>query len=142
MLRGGNQLWEIQTRNHAVEADSRLVKMPRYVKPYDSQEKHLPGFNYCGPGTNVFRRMKNKVRPMDALDAAAFTHDLATEPRGPYTSNGDGPKLRAADRKLRDSALKLSMPWSKYRRKSMARAVAHSMEILLRTGARGRGLKD
>ena len=86
--------------------------MPRYVKPYDSKEKHLPGFNYCGPGTNVFRRMKNKVRPMDALDAAAFTHDLATEPRGPYTSNGDGPKLRSADRKLRNRALELSMPRS------------------------------
>ena len=116
--------------------------MPRYVKPYDSQEKHLPGFNYCGPGTNVFRRMKNKVRPMDALDAAAFTHDLATEPRGPYTSNGDGPKLRAADRKLWNRALQLSMPWSNYPKKAQATAVVAAMEFLLQTGARNRGLKD
>ena len=69
--------------------------MPRYVKPYDSKEKHYPGFNYCGPGTDVWRRIANKVQPMDELDAACKVHDLATEPRGPYTSKGSGPKLRA-----------------------------------------------
>lgn len=116
--------------------------MPRYVAPYDSEEKHYPGFNYCGPGTNVWRRMKNNVLPMDALDAAAYTHDLVTEPRGPYTSNGSGPALRAADRKLRNRALELSMPWSNYPKKNAAALVANAMELLLRTGARGRGLKD
>lgn len=116
--------------------------MPRYVPPYDQEEKHYPGFNYCGPGTNVWRRLKNKVQPMDALDAACKTHDLATEPRGPYTSQGKGPELRAADRKLRNSALKLSMPWSKYPKKAQATAVVAAMELLLQTGARNRGLKD
>ncbi|AXH79363.1 MAG: hypothetical protein [Circular genetic element sp.] len=116
--------------------------MPRYVPPYDQEEKHYPGFNYCGPGTNVWRRMTNKVRPMDDLDAACYTHDIATEPRGPYTSQGDGSKLRSADRTLRDKALKLSMPWSNYPKKSAAVSVAAAMELLLTTGARGRGLKD
>ena len=114
--------------------------MPRYVPPYDQEEKHYPGFNYCGPGTNVWRRMKNKVRPMDALDAACYTHDLATEPRGPYTSGGDGSKLRAADRRLRDSAINLTLPGNSYRKKKEALAVAAAMELLLQTGARGRGL--
>ena len=116
--------------------------MPRYVPPYDSQEIHYPRFNYCGPGTDVWRRMRNKVKPMDDLDAACYQHDLATEPRGPYTSRGDGPKLRAADRKLRDRALELALPWSRYRKKWAARQVAAAMEALLMTGARGRGLKD
>ncbi len=116
--------------------------MPRYVPPYDQKEKHYPGFNYCGPGTNVFRRIRNKVQPMDALDAACKVHDLATEPRGPYTSKGSGPKLRAADRKLMKAAFKLSMPWSTYKRKGAAALVATAMEMLLETGARGRGLKD
>ncbi len=116
--------------------------MPRYIKPYDSQEKHYPGFNYCGPGTDVWRRMKNKVQPIDALDAACKVHDIATEPRGPYTSGGDGKKLRAADRQLMSTAQKLSMPWSSYKRKPAAAMVANAMSLLLKTGARGRGLKD
>lgn len=116
--------------------------MPRYVPPYDSQEIHYPGFNYCGPGTDVWRRMKNKVKPMDDLDAACYEHDIVTEPRGPYTSKGSGPKLRAADRNLRDVALKLSFPGSRYRKKWAARQVAAAMEALLQTGARGRGLKN
>lgn len=116
--------------------------MPRYVPPYDSQEIHYPGFNYCGPGTDVWRRLKNNVRPMDALDAACYEHDMVTEPRGPYTSKGSGPLLRASDRKLRDVALRLSLPGSRYRKKWVAQKVAWSMEALLQTGARGRGLKD
>jgi len=116
--------------------------MPTYVPPYDSQEKHYPGFNYCGPGTNVWRRMKNNVQPMDALDAACKVHDIATEPRGPYTSRGYGPKLRAADRKLMITAQQLSELGSGYRRKTAARLVAEAMKGLLMTGARGRGLKD
>ena len=79
---------------------------------------------------------------MDELDAACYTHDLATEPRGPYTSKGSGPKLRAADRKLRDRALELSLPGSRYSKKWAARQVAAAMEALLLTGARGRGLKN
>jgi len=116
--------------------------MPRYVPPYDSKEVHYPGFNYCGPGTNVWRRLTNKVRPMDDLDQACYRHDLVTEPRGPYTSGGNGSQLRAADRDLRDIALQLSMPWSSYPKKWAARQVVVAMEALLRTGARGRGLKD
>ncbi len=116
--------------------------MPRYVPPYDKKEKHYPGFNYCGPGTNVWRRMKNKVQPMDELDAACKVHDMATEPRGPYTSKGDGTKLRAADRKLMHVAQRLALPWSNYKRKGAAALVANAMMFVLETGARGRGLKD
>jgi len=116
--------------------------MPRYVPPYDQKEIHYPGFNYCGPGTNVWRRMRNKVKPMDDLDAAAYAHDMVTEPRGPYTSKGSGPLLRASDRKLRDRALELSSPWSRYQRKWAARRVAAAMQALLISGVRGRGLKD
>lgn len=112
--------------------------MPRYVPPYDSQEKHYWGFNYCGPGTNVWRRMRNNVQPMDELDAACKLHDIATEPRGPYTSGGDPKKLRSADRRLMKTAENLSSPLSKYQKKNSARSVAAAMRFLLRTGARGR----
>jgi hypothetical protein len=112
-----------------------------YVPPYDNQEKHMPGMNYCGPGTNVWRRLREKVKPIDALDSACKSHDLVTEPRGPYTSKGNARKLRAADQKLRDKALKLSMPWSSYPNKELAALVVVAMEYVLRTGTRGRRIK-
>lgn len=111
----------------------------RYVPPMDPQEKHLPGMNYCGPGTNVRLRRKRRIQPVDALDAAALEHDLVTEPRGPYTSKGDARKLRAADRKLMMTARRLLA--SGYRPAWKAAAVAESMQMLLITGARGRKIK-
>ena len=34
--------------------------------------RHIPGYNYCGPGTEDFT-----VQPVNALDAACRKHDLA-----------------------------------------------------------------
>ena len=110
--------------------------MTRYVPPMDKREQHLPRMNYCGPGTNVNRRIKMGVKPMDKLDEAAFRHDLATEPRGPYTSRGHPMKLRTADRRLLDDAIKLRD--SGYKPRWIANAVISAMYGLLRTGARGR----
>lgn len=107
-----------------------------YVPPYDAREKHFPGYNFCGPGTNVTRRMKNNVQPMDLLDHAALRHDLVTEPRGPYTSKGNPKQLRVADRRLMNAAIKLRN--SGYRPRWVADAVIAAMAYLLKTGARGR----
>lgn len=108
----------------------------RYVPPYDIREKHFPGMNYCGPGTNVNRRMREGVAPVDALDRAALAHDKVTEPRGPYTGKGNPRKMRAADRKLLKAAIKLRN--SGYRPRWVANAVISAMTYLLTTGARGR----
>jgi hypothetical protein len=77
---------------------------------------------------------------MDALDALCLEHDIATEPRGPYTSRGSPAKLRAADRKLRDEILfrKLHLPGHGYKKWQIAAAVVTAMDYLLWTGARGR----
>lgn len=114
--------------------------MPRYVPPLDSKEKHYFGFNYCGPGTNVWRRRSMNVEPMDRLDAACLEHDIHTEKRGPYLSKGDPKKLRAADRALRNIAIQLSLNPT-YPKTAAAASVATAMEFLLRTGARGRRIK-
>lgn len=111
-----------------------------YVPPYDRRERHLPGYNFCGPGTNMTRRMRERVKPVNRLDAAAYEHDLATEPRGPYTAKGNGPALRAADRRLMMAAQRLMFVKGEQRWACMA--VMSAMEALLATGARGRGLKD
>lgn len=78
--------------------------MAVYVPPYDARERHFPGLNYCGPGTNVSRRLREGVEPINELDAACLMHDLETEPRGPYRSGGDPLKVLAADRQLEQQA--------------------------------------
>lgn len=108
----------------------------KYVPPYDAREKHFPGYNFCGPGTNVTRRMKNNVKPMCKLDAAALEHDLVTEPRGPYRGKDNPKAMRAADRKLMYAAIKLRSEG--YRPRWVADAVIAAMAYLLKTGARGR----
>jgi hypothetical protein len=85
--------------------------------------------------------MKLGVKPMDELDAACYKHDLAVEPRGPYTSKGDPMKLRAADRRLMKVAKRLSNPLSGYHNPAAAASVALGMSFVLATGARGRKVK-
>lgn len=84
--------------------------------------------------------MREGVKPVNRLDAAAYEHDLATEPRGPYTAKGNGPALRAADRRLMKAAQRLMFVKGEHRWACMS--VMSAMEALLATGARGRGLKD
>ena len=115
-------------------------RLSTYVPPYDRREKHLPGYNFCGPGTDVRRRLRNGVRPVNGLDRASLEHDRHTEPRGPYLSRGKGPALRAADKILLDRARTLL--YSKGEDRWACIAVIRAMEALLATGARGRGLKD
>lgn len=114
----------------------RQRRTPKYVAPYDSKEMHMPGMNFCGPGTNVRMRLRNGVQPMDALDKACLQHDLVTEIRGPNTGRGKPAAYRAADRKLLRRAEYLLRHG--YNPAWKARAVADAMRALLLTGARGR----
>jgi len=114
----------------------RQRRTPKYVAPYDRKEKHMPGMNFCGPGTNVTKRLRNGVQPMDALDKACLQHDLVTETRGPNTGRGKAAAYRAADRKLLRRAEFLLRHG--YNPAWKARAVASAMTALLLTGARGR----
>jgi hypothetical protein len=46
-------------------------------------EKHLPGYNYCGPGTRLDIRLDNQDRPkpgeypVNKIDQACHTHDVS-----------------------------------------------------------------
>ena len=96
----------------------------RYVKPYDAREKHLPGCNFCGPGTNVARRMQEKVQPMNSLDQACKLHDLDTESRGPQKSKT--PKaVRASDRRLERAAKAIALDPKKSKRERALAWVVH-----------------
>jgi len=108
----------------------------RYVPPYDKREQHLPGMNYAGPGTHVWRRMRAGVKPIDELDQLAYTHDLFTEIRGPYRSKGRRKQLRAADKDLLRGAKRLLDKGYKPAWKAIA--IIKAMDFMLKTGIRGR----
>ncbi|KAJ9592371.1 hypothetical protein L9F63_015977, partial [Diploptera punctata] len=39
-------------------------------------ELHIPGYQYCGPGTKVDKRLKRGDRGINPLDAACLIHDI------------------------------------------------------------------
>lgn len=60
-------------------------------------ELHLPGYNYCGPGTKDFSK-----EPINALDAACREHDLS------YRDNWDYIYYNQGDENLINAASKIS----------------------------------
>ena len=62
------------------ETDFDAVDVINTLLPF---EKHLPGMNYCGPGTNLKKKLnedysvKQGFEPRDRVDAAALRHDIA-----------------------------------------------------------------
>lgn len=77
----------------------------RWVPPRKG-ENHLPGYNYCGPGTDYNRRIRTGVKPVNALDAAALVHDKYTETRGPQLAKTPA-QVWAADKRLAKAAAKI-----------------------------------
>ena len=77
----------------------------KWVRPRKG-ERHLPGYNYCGPGTDYFRRIREGVKPVNALDAAAVVHDKYTETRGPQLASSPR-EMWAADKRLAKEAAKI-----------------------------------
>ena len=64
-------------------------------------EFHLPGYNFCGPGTRLDQRIARGDKPINELDGCCMVHDIV------YSSTKDSSKRVAADRKLRNCALKI-----------------------------------
>lgn len=101
--------------------------MPKYVPPYDRRERHLPGYNFAGPGTDVNRRIRNKVQPMNALDRACLAHDLDVETRGPQRAKTKA-AIRASDKRLERVARRLAIsPNTSQREKREAWLVYYAM---------------
>lgn len=62
-------------------------------------ELHIPGYNYCGPGTKLQQRLLKGDRPINGLDAGCMKHDIA------YHNSKDLASRHAADRELADIAM-------------------------------------
>lgn len=61
-------------------------------------ELHAFGYNFCGPGTRLQKRLRRGDKPINKLDGACLIHDLA------YASHGDLENRRQADLELSNAA--------------------------------------
>lgn len=64
-------------------------------------EAHLPGgYNYCGPGTRLEKRLARGDKGINGLDELCKRHDIA------YANNKDSAERYNADKELQSGALK------------------------------------
>ncbi|KAI8124135.1 hypothetical protein CVS40_5184 [Lucilia cuprina] len=61
-------------------------------------ELHLPGYQFCGPGTKLNKRLLRGDKGINPLDSACRDHDIA------YSENIDIDKRHQADRELAEKA--------------------------------------
>jgi len=62
-------------------------------------ELHIPGYQFCGPGTRLTKRLARGDESINPLDAACRKHDIA------YSRSNDLTDRHAADKVLADKAL-------------------------------------
>lgn len=62
-------------------------------------EAHLPGYQYCGPGTKLSKRLLRGDKGINSLDAACKQHDIA------YSQHSDTDSRHSADKILQQAAL-------------------------------------
>lgn len=68
-------------------------------------EAHIPGYSYCGPGTKLKERLSRGDRPINGLDEACRTHDIA------YSKYSDSARRARADSELAEKA------WQRFKAK-------------------------
>jgi hypothetical protein len=61
-------------------------------------ELHIPGYNYCGPGTKLKKRLARGDRGINPLDEACKIHDIA------YSNYKDAGHRQQADKELAERA--------------------------------------
>lgn len=67
-----------------------------------NKELHIPKYQFCGPGTKVFKRLKRGDKGINKLDEACKLHDIQYLM---YAGDNDG--IKKADDELRSKARKL-----------------------------------
>jgi len=63
-------------------------------------ELHIPGYQFCGPGTYLEKRLARGDRGINSLDAACRLHDIA------YSHSNDLAERYVADKILAQKARK------------------------------------
>ncbi|XP_073990923.1 uncharacterized protein [Rhodnius prolixus] len=99
-------------------------------------EAHIPGYNYCGPGTKLKKRLSRGDRGINPLDEACKEHDIA------YSENKDLEVRHTADRILAEKAWqRTSASDASLGEKAAAWAVTNVMKAKVKLGGGGGGGK-
>lgn len=61
-------------------------------------ELHIPGYNFCGPGTKLAKRLAEGSKPVTKLDDACMLHDIE------YSKHKGLEERHAADKRLAEAA--------------------------------------
>lgn len=69
-------------------------------------ELHLPGYNYCGPGTRVINRLNKKIKPVNRVDKACMKHDINYL----LSNNTDIKTISESDKEFLDELLTIKKP--------------------------------
>lgn len=92
-------------------------------------ELHIPGYNYCGPGTKLTKRLERGDRGINPLDEACREHDIA------YSKFQDVERRNQADRELAEAAFKrVKAPDSGFGEKLAALGVGGTMKLKSKLG--------
>lgn len=93
-------------------------------------ELHIPGYQYCGPGTKLSERLARGDPGINPLDAACKEHDIA------YSKNRENLAARhAADKVLTEKALKrVSAGNASIGEKASALSIANIMKVKRKLG--------
>lgn len=90
------------------KTDFDVVNAINTILPF---EKHLPGMNFCGPGTNLKKKLNAdyslkdpKYKPIDRIDEAAMKHDIK------YSKYDDLRKRHEADKEMIREVLNINNP--------------------------------
>lgn len=96
-------------------------------------ELHIPGYQYCGPGTHLAKRLARGDAGINPLDKFCREHDIT------YSQSRDLETRHNADRKLAEQASRrVEAGDSTLLEKAAAWAVSRAMKVKLKMGA---GLK-
>lgn len=94
-------------------------------------EAHIPGYQYCGPGTKLKQRLERGDLGINPLDKACKAHDIA------YSIYNDSRRRAQADKELAERAWqRVSAPDSSIAEKAAAWAVTNAMKIKSKFGGR------
>jgi len=92
-------------------------------------EAHLPGYNYCGPGTRLEERLSKNIPGVNKLDDACKSHDIA------YSKSNDLSERRQTDKILEDEAWeRVKSKDASFREKSAALVVTAAMKAKRKLG--------
>lgn len=92
-------------------------------------ELHVPGYQFCGPGTKLEKRLSRGDQGVNPLDAACRKHDIA------YSQQKDLSERHKADKELEEAAWKrVKAKDSNIGEKATAWAVTTAMKIKRKLG--------